>query len=52
MRISWCIVWLAVLIAIVLCIPLIERDVVQNHSNTTMPRQDAPLLPAPAQPRP
>jgi hypothetical protein len=52
MRISWCIVWLAVLIAIVLCIPLIERGVLPTHSNTTLPRQDAPLLPAPAQQRP
>jgi len=52
MRISWCIVWLAVLIAIVLCIPLIERGAVETHPNVTTPREEAPLLPAPAQPRP
>ncbi|MBP2547594.1 hypothetical protein J2858_000487 [Neorhizobium galegae] len=52
MRISWCIVWLAVLIAIVLCIPLIERGVLPSRSTVTAPGQEAPLLPVPQQQRP
>jgi hypothetical protein len=53
MRIIWCLLWLAVLIAIVLSIPLIDRTVIDVETRSGGPGQDqgqdSPLLPLPRQ---
>lgn len=51
MRFTWCLLWLAVLIAIVLSIPLIDRSVIDIDRHSGGQRheqgQDSPLLPVP-----
>ncbi|SIP95466.1 hypothetical protein SAMN05880590_101417 [Rhizobium sp. RU35A] len=49
MRISWCLVWIAILVAIVLCIPLIERNAFETRTRGSETGENAPLLPAPPQ---
>ncbi|MGF9692984.1 MULTISPECIES: hypothetical protein [unclassified Rhizobium] len=48
MRITWFLL-LAVLIAIVLCIPLFERGFIVPPGPTGVSPQEAPLLPVPTQ---
>lgn len=51
MRISWCLVWIAILIAIVLSIPLIDRNAFDTRLRGSESGETSPLLPPPS-PRP
>lgn len=50
MRFSWCLLWLAILVAIVLTIPLIDRSIEMPRTPQTNQGQESPLLPIPAAP--
>lgn len=53
MRIFWCLLWLSVLIAIVLSIPLIDGTAIHFETRTSGQGQgqgqESPLLPIPRQ---
>jgi hypothetical protein len=50
MRIPWCLLWLAILVAVVLTIPLIDRSGDMSRTTHTNQGQESPLLPVPAAP--
>ncbi len=47
---SWCLLWLAILLAVVLTIPLINRSGNTPHGSQTNQGQESPFLPVPATP--
>ncbi|MCY1664268.1 hypothetical protein [Rhizobium sp. SL86] len=50
MRRPWCLLWLAILVAIVLAIPLIDRSSDTPRIPHPNQGQESPLLPVPATP--
>ncbi|MGE6743401.1 hypothetical protein ACQKGC_24310 [Allorhizobium pseudoryzae] len=46
---TWCLLWLAILLAVVLAIPLIDRSNTSSHGPQTNQGQESPFLPVPAQ---